>query len=77
VAWGQAHSWAFEFSDDLAAALEVAGSTDMPLPPKHFNKYDPDFIYRYRKVGQPTYEQLRLAAISHFTALAARMETSP
>jgi hypothetical protein len=76
MAWGRAHSWVFEFTDKVADALEVADSTDMP-PTKPFNKYDPDFIYRYRKVGQPAYEQLRLAAISHFTALAARVETSP
>jgi hypothetical protein len=74
LAWGRDNGWAFEFSDELASILDVKSAVDMPKPPKQFNKYDPDFIYRYRKVEALTFDQVRRAAISYFEAFAAHSD---
>ena len=74
LAWGVDNLWAFEFSDELASIVDVKSAVDMPKPPKQFNKYDPDFIYRYRKVDTLTFDQVRRAAISHFEAVAAQSD---
>lgn len=76
LAWGRDNGWTFDFSDELASTLEVKSAVDMPKPPKQFNKYDPDFIYRYRKVDALTFDQVRRAAISHFEAVAAHSDAT-
>jgi hypothetical protein len=62
VAWGSAHAWVFEFDDELD---ELLGSTGLAMPnaAKGFNKFAPDFIYRYKKVPALTYLQLLDAAL--------------
>lgn len=74
LAWGHDNAWAFEFSDEFASILDVKSAVDMPKPPKQFNKYEPDFIYRYRKVDALTFDQVRRAAISYFDAVAAHSD---
>jgi hypothetical protein len=79
VAWASANAWAFEFDEELDAVLGSAGLA-MPNAAKGFNKFAPDFIYRYKKVPALTYPQLLDAALlvtRRAQAQGGRLDNAP
>ncbi|KGN30529.1 hypothetical protein N802_06850 [Knoellia sinensis KCTC 19936] len=68
--WAQHNERLFEFSKDLQAELGATGPV-MPSGPGAFNKYEPDFVYRYVKTPGLTYRQLFAAASTVISTLLA------
>jgi len=65
--FAKSHEDLFEF-DYLDSLLGTMGSSPKPFPkpanPLAFNRYDPDFVYRYKLAPAITVEQLASAAVA-------------